>query len=160
MKNSIHALVMRALVFTALWSLLSENAWHDWPLVVLGVVAGVAVSFALWPVGAWQWRFLPVLRFIPYFLRESLTGGIDVARRAFSPKMPLDPGLLEFPLRLRGGAARVFFCWTVSLLPGTASVHLSEARLKVHVLDRQLPAMEKLRELEDYITALFGEEFN
>jgi multicomponent Na+:H+ antiporter subunit E len=46
----------------------------------------------------------------------------------------------------------------VSLLPGTASVRLNEERLKVHVLDRQLPVMEKLRELEDRVAALFGEK--
>lgn len=158
MKIRIQSLIVRVLVFTALWALLSKNTWHGAPLIAVAILAGVAASFALWPDSAWRWRFWPLLRFIPYFLWASFTGGIDVARRAFSPKMPLDPGLAEFPLRLRSEGARVFFAWTVSLLPGTASVRLSEERLKVHVLDRKLPIMEKLRELEDHVAALFGEE--
>lgn len=159
MKSGIiQSLLVRVLVFTALWSLLSKNAWHDWPLVAAAILAGVATSFGLWPLAVWKWRFRPLLRFIPYFLWESVGGGMDVARRALSPKMPLDPAFIEWPLRLRSEGARVFFAWTVSLLPGTASVRLDDVRLKVHVLDQQLPIEEKLREVENHIADLFGED--
>jgi multicomponent Na+:H+ antiporter subunit E len=97
------------------------------------------------------------MRFIPHFVRESITGGIDVSRRALSPSMPLDPALIEFPLQLRSEAARVFFAWTVSLLPGTLSVRLDSTFIMVHVLDQQLPIEAKLRQLEGDIGALFGQ---
>jgi multicomponent Na+:H+ antiporter subunit E len=151
------SLVSRALVFTVLWVLLSKNGWQDWPLAVAVVAAATASSLALWPAGERVWRWRPLLGFAPFFLRESLVGGVDVARRAFSPRMPLQPELREIPLRLRGEGARVFFAWTVSLLPGTASVRLGEDRLRIHVLDARLPSGRKVRELEDRVAALFGE---
>lgn len=156
-KSTLISLLVRALAFTALWALISKNTWHDWPLIAGSIGAALMASFALWPVGAWRWRIIPLARFIPYFLWESITGGVDVARRAFLPRMPLDPAITEFPLRLNSEAAQVFFAWTVSLLPGTASVRLDGARLKIHVLDQQLPTGEKLRHLETRIAALFGE---
>jgi len=151
------SLAARTLAFTALWSLLSGNTWHEWPLIVLVIAAAVAASFALWPAGAWTWRVRPLLRFIPFFLRESVAGGVDVARRAFSPAMPLQPELKDFPLRLRSEAAQVFFAWTVSLLPGTASVRLDSQSLTIHVLDARQPAEAKLTLLEAHVAALFGE---
>lgn len=159
MKNSafIISLLTRGLVFALLWALLSGNSWDDWPLILGCVAAAMAVSFALWPVGAWKWRMVPLLRFIPYFLKESVTGGVDVARRVFSRRMKLDPALVEFALDLEREEARVFFVWMVSLLPGTASARLEGARLRVHVLDQGLPVEMKLRQLEGYVGALFGE---
>ncbi|MEX2577496.1 MAG: Na+/H+ antiporter subunit E [Verrucomicrobiales bacterium] len=156
-KITSASLVARLLAFAVLWILISGNAWSDWPLIAGIVVAATAASFVLWPVSAWRWRWRPFLRFLPYFLGASLAGGIDVAQRALSPKVRIDPALEWFPLRLRSEAARVFFAWAVSLLPGTASVRLEDARLEVHVLDSKLPAMEKLAQLESHVAAIFGE---
>ncbi|MBE0509552.1 MAG: Na+/H+ antiporter subunit E [Chromatiales bacterium] len=44
------------------------------------------------------------LRFIPFFLLQSLLGGIDVARRAFHPRTPLSPTLIRYPLSLSESA--------------------------------------------------------
>lgn len=156
-KTAILSLLVRTSMFALLWALLSKNTWHDPILIAAVVIAAVATSFALWPVDAWKWRLVPLLKFAPYFLRESLDGGIDVARRAFSPKLPLEPRLIDYPLGLRSEAARVFFSWTVSLLPGTASVRLGADSLRVHVLDQRLPVTEKLRQLEGHVAAMFGE---
>jgi multicomponent Na+:H+ antiporter subunit E len=157
MKFHIQSLIVRALVFTALWALLSKNTWNSWPLAAVAILGGLATSLTLWPTGSWKWRFRALLRFIPFFLWESLAGGLDVARRAFSPRMPLDPAFIEWPLRLQSESGQVFFAWTVSLLPGTASVRLKNSHLKIHVLDQRLPIVEKLREVEDRVIDLFGE---
>jgi multicomponent Na+:H+ antiporter subunit E len=156
-RNPPRSLLARGLFFTALWALLSENNWHDLPLIAGIIVMATASSFALWPVAAWRWHLWPLVKFAPYFLQESVAGGLDVARRAFSPTLPLDPGIEDFELRLGSEPARVFFAWTVSLLPGTASVRLEETRLRMHVLDRGQALEEKLRELERRIGAIFGD---
>ncbi len=156
-KTAVVSLLARTSLFAALWALLSGNTWHDFALIAAIVLAAVATSFALWPPGTWKWRLVPLLKFVPFFLRESLAGGIDVARRALSPGLPLQPRLIDHPLGLRTEAARVFFSWVVSLLPGTASVSLFPDSLRVHVLDHRLPVPEKLRQLEDHVAAMFGE---
>jgi multicomponent Na+:H+ antiporter subunit E len=159
MKKSrmIRSFLARAAFFAVLWALLSKNSWSDWPLIVVCIAAAVAVSAALWPVGAWQWRLVPLLRFVPYFIKESVTGGVDVARRVFTRKIPLDPGFVDFRLRLETEEARVFFVWMVSLLPGTASVRMEGGNLLVHVLDQGQPVEMKLRQLEAHVAGMFGD---
>jgi len=151
------SVVLRALGFAGLWGLMSEHAWHEWPLISLTIAVAITASFALLPAGGRRLPVGPLLRFIPYFLRESLAGGVDVARRSFSLPMRLNPGLRTYPLALRREASQVFFAWCVSLLPGTASVRLCPTGLVVHVLDTQLATEHKLLELERHIGALFGD---
>ncbi|CAN5633267.1 hypothetical protein BH20VER1_BH20VER1_25400 [soil metagenome] len=109
MKSKTTTLLLRLLLFTALWWVVSEGLWGEWPLLVASIAAAAGVSMALWPAGAWRWRLLPFLRFVPWFLRASLSGGIDVAQRAFRRRVPLAPGVIELPLNLRAEPARVFF---------------------------------------------------
>jgi multicomponent Na+:H+ antiporter subunit E len=147
--------LLRLIGFVALWWIVSEGTGGEWPLLVLSIAAATAVSVVVWPVGAWRWRVLPLLKFLPWFLRASLAGGWDVARRAFSRRMPLEPDVLHVQLQLGSDPERVFFAWTVSLLPGTASVALHDNVLTVHVLDRAMPNEQSLRDLESRTAALF-----
>jgi multicomponent Na+:H+ antiporter subunit E len=100
-------------------------------------------------------------RFLPFFLWQSLRGGIDVARRALHPRLPLAPLLLDYPLRLPDGPACTFLANTVSLLPGTLSADLENGCLTVHVLDGSQPDVSaELQSLEALIADLFGVELS
>lgn len=96
------------------------------------------------------------LRFVPFFAYCSLKGGVDVAGRAFSPRLPLTPAMLDYSLRLPKGTARVFFANIVSLLPGTLSTDIRGDTLMVHVLDNTSPVFEQLQRLEVAVARLFG----
>ena len=63
-----------------------------------------------------------------------MSGGIDVAKRAFSPRLPLNPGWVEIPSDLPDGA-RVALGAELSLMPGTLSAGSAEGKLLVHLLD-------------------------
>jgi multicomponent Na+:H+ antiporter subunit E len=98
-----------------------------------------------------------VLRFIPHFLRISLAGGFDVARRVFLPSMPLAPAFTTFPLRLgTDTAAATFFVDVVSLLPGTLCAEVNGRAITIHAIDRERDNHAQLRELEERIAAIFG----
>jgi multicomponent Na+:H+ antiporter subunit E len=155
MKWSFRTVLLRGVCFLVLWWVVSEGQWGEWPLLVASIVAATAASLFLWPAGTWQWRPLPLLRFLPWFLRASLRGGVDVARRACRRRVPLDPAFINMELQLSTESAQVFFAWTVSLLPGTASVGLEGNRLTVHVLDRGMPNEQSLHALEQRAAALF-----
>ena len=62
------------------------------PAVARAVI--VSVSFVP-PVGL-VWR--EVMGFVFFSLWHSLTGGADVARRAFHRRMPITPKLIQYPL--------------------------------------------------------------
>jgi len=151
------SLIVRPAIFILLWMLLSGNAWHDWPLIVVTLIAAVVASFALSPGTKRRPRLRPLIVFSLFFLKESFAGGIDVARRALARRPRLDPSIMDHPLHLESEEARVFFAGIVNLLPGTASVRLGDSSLRIHVLDQSLPIRIKLRELENIISRLFGE---
>lgn len=104
---------------------------------------------------AWVLRGGALLRFVAFFLFHSLLGGVDVARRALSPSMPLTIHEADFPTRLQGDGARTLFVAVISLLPGTLACGIRGRRVAVHSLGGD-PA-EQLRRLEGRVAALFGQ---
>nr|WP_274521637.1 Na+/H+ antiporter subunit E [Ectothiorhodospira variabilis] len=139
-----------------LWWVLTEGDPGSWTLgVPLAVLAALSV-FTL-PAGrryriAWR----QVLPFALSFFWQSLVGGLDVSRRAFSPRLPLRPGFIDYPVQLRRGPALTFFMIVISLLPGTLSVGLHRACVHVHVLDLGLDVQGSLADLEGRVARLFG----
>ncbi len=80
-----------------LWWVLTGGRASSW---IIGVPT---IALALWVMSRLPQTplrpisFAGLLRFIPYFLLQSIRGGIDVARRTYSPTLPLDPQIIEFP---------------------------------------------------------------
>lgn len=140
-------LILRVLAFALLWWILVEGRFADPWLAMACIAAAVATAYVVRPLEGWRLRPLGLVWFIPFFAWHALRGGVDVALRAFNPRMPLEPGFMEY--RLRGSeACSLILAWTVSLLPGTASVRLTERTLKIHVLDQTMPIRESLEALE------------
>lgn len=149
-------LLWRLVGFALLWGVLTGDVGGGWLAGGLAVMTAALVSLAIRPLLPWRVRLFGVLRFLPFFCRQSLFGGIDVAQRAFAPGMRLNPVLLEYPLALPPGTARIFLLNTVSLLPGTLSADLRGDHLIVHGLDGGLPLARNLRRLEVRVADLFG----
>lgn len=152
--------VVHATLFAALWWALTGGDAGSWVVGVPVVLAATAASHSLWPRGIGWWSPWATLRFAAFFLRESMRGGIDVARRALDPSLPLQPALLELRCRLPHGPAEVLLVDVLSLLPGTLSVDLRGAVLTLHVLDERAPAEAELRVLEGLIAAMFRVPLN
>jgi len=93
---------------------------------------------------------------VPFFLWRSLYGGVDVARRALHPRLPISPEMYHHRWRLPPGLPQVFMANTVSLLPGTLSAELGDEFLYVHVLDQTGAFASELMILEEYVAGLFG----
>ncbi len=136
-----------------LWWVLTGGRPSSW---IIGIPT---IALTLWVMSLspqsppWHISFDGLVRFIPYFLLQSVRGGIDVARRAYSPSLPLDPQIIDFPLSLPPGRSQIFFLNSVSLLPGTLSADLVGTTLKVHVLDHK--ADPQLERLETHVARLF-----
>jgi multicomponent Na+:H+ antiporter subunit E len=152
------AALVRVALFAALWVALTGGSRYGVALAALSVGAAAVASLALVPPGSWRWTVGGLARFLPFFLRESLLGGVDVARRALSPRPALRPGWVDFRFALPPGPARVFLMNAMNLLPGTLSVRVSADVVRVHVLDVTLPTEARLRALEARVGELFGVE--
>jgi multicomponent Na+:H+ antiporter subunit E len=140
-----------------LWVVLTEGELESW---VIGVPAvGVATAAAVWlgPPAAGRPRLFGLIRFACYFIYRSLVGGVDVARRALHPRLPLTPGLHDYPLRLPpDGLSRVFYTCILSLLPGTLGAELRADWVTVHVLDSRPETLAEIAALEEVIAGVFG----
>jgi multicomponent Na+:H+ antiporter subunit E len=154
-RRGWRGLTVHAGLFAALWWALTGGDASTWLVGVPVVAAATAASHRLWPAGTGWWSPVALLRFVAHFLRESVRGGVDVARRALSPSLPLDPGMIQVHCRLARGPAEVFLVDVLSLLPGTLSVDLDGSALTLHVLDRDAPVEEEVRELERLVAAMF-----
>ena len=144
-------------VFALLWWIVSEGA-GSWAFGIPVILLAAATGRFLHPARGIRLRPLALIRFLGFFLYESLRGGVDVSRRALSPRMPLAPALIEYRLRLPAGAPQVFLVDTLSLLPGTLSTDLRDDVVCLHVLDAGMPIERELRRVEGYVAALFGVE--
>jgi len=153
---SLRKWLLRLVLFSLVWWILTDGAMDSWPVGLPVVLVATLVSVMLMPPLSWSLRGM--LLFIPYFLWHSLRAGVDVARRAMHPQLPITPGLFDYRFRLPPGLPRVFMANTVSLLPGTLSVELGEEFLRVHVLDETGAINEELNLLENRLADIFGLE--
>lgn len=145
----------RAVLIALLWVTLTEGDPGALAFGVPVVIAAALTSRVLSPgTAGLSWRGMA--QFVPFFLAQSFWGSVDVAMRALSPRLAVEPRLQEFPLRLPEGAPRVFFANTVSLVPGTVSVALQGDRLLVHVLAGADAVARRLHKVEAKVAALFG----
>ncbi|MCW9023647.1 MAG: Na+/H+ antiporter subunit E [Gammaproteobacteria bacterium] len=144
----------RFLLFSFIWWILTDGAVNSWWIGIPAVILATLTSVALIPPVKLVWY--EVVRFVPYFIFRSVTGGFDVAKRAFHPAIPIAPDLVEYPLRLSPGLPQVFLINTISLLPGTLTAELNQNILKVHVLDAQANFKAEIEAVEQRVARMFS----
>jgi multicomponent Na+:H+ antiporter subunit E len=142
---------------TAVWWLISGGEPDSW------LVGAPAVAVAAWAglrLGSRDVRLhmsLPgLLRFLAFFLWESLRGGLDVAFRTLRARPRVRPGFQHHHTGLPEGAARIFFVNCVSLLPGTLAADLQGDWVTVHVIDTEAENARELARLERAVARVFG----
>lgn len=147
--TSRRAALARGASFAALWLVLLPSAQpEDLVLGALTALASTGVSLRLLPPDAGRVRLLALLALGPRFLWQSVAAGIDVARRAFAPRMPLEPGLLTYPAGLPRGPVRSAFTTITCLVPGTVASGEDDTGTVYHCLDSSQPVLDQLRNEE------------
>jgi len=144
----------RSALFILMWWILTGGAMESWLVGTPVILFSTVVSVMLLP--PLLWSFTGIVGFVPFFLWRSLCGGMDVARRALHPRLPISPGLFDHRWRLPPGLPRVFMANTVSLLPGTLSLELGTDCLQVHVLDEGKDFLPELEKVEQRVAAMFS----
>ncbi len=139
------AAVLRAAAFFLLWMALMQSLKPaDLAVGAFATLAATWVSLRLLPPTAGCLHFGALLALMPHFMWESARAGVDVARRAFDPRLPLRPGFVSCPLAFPPGVARNTFAMITSLLPGSVPAGESDGVLVYHCLDTAQPVVEQL----------------
>jgi multicomponent Na+:H+ antiporter subunit E len=151
--------LLRATMFLALWLVLTLGNGADLPAGIVAAIAATWVSVYLLTPSDVDLSLPAILKFVLHFFYQSVVAGVDVARRALDPRLPLQPGYVSFPCRLSQGPARSTFCTLASLLPGTVPVTANDSGVVlVHCLDVSQPVVAQLTEDEHLFRRALGEE--
>lgn len=147
----------RLLWLAALWWLLAGEDRASW-----SIDAPLVLVLAAWPPddaggAAARLQPSPLPVFVPLFVWRTLVGSCDVAWRALHRRLPFDPVVVDYTLRLPAqGPPRVFFANCINRHPGTLTASWHGDVLRVHVLTSGPQAMAELRALERQVALLFG----
>jgi multicomponent Na+:H+ antiporter subunit E len=144
--------------FMGFWLLLSGPSLSQ--TAATGFAAGIAAdlgigllasamatlaSLRLLPPASGRFRAGALIRFVGHVMWQSVLAGIDVARRAFDPRLPLKPGYVAFPTRLPPGTGRAVFGAVTGSIPGTLPVGTDlDGNLIYHCLDLDQPVVASL----------------
>jgi multicomponent Na+:H+ antiporter subunit E len=158
------AFVLTFLILALFWILFSGRL--DGLHLSLGFVSCIIVagwSHRLFFPDGVDWGFLGVwLRFVGYFpwlLFQIFLANLHVLYLVFHPRMLdlIDPHIIEFESRLTSDVARTTFANSITLTPGTITVHANiMGRFAVHCIDD--PSGEGLPgKMERKISRIFKE---
>lgn len=150
----IQPVLFRTMLIAFLWWSISDGVNASWMVGIPAGVIALYVSFLLLPPNSFNGFAL--LKFIPFFIKHSLSGGIDVARRAFRPSLPLNPDMITFETTLSSGLPRFFMLCVINLLPGTLTTIYEANHLQIHILDKQSNFMQELKTIESHVAAIFS----
>ena len=148
-------LISRIIIYTGTWWVLTKGAADSWPVGIPAVLVAIYIDFNLFRPENTRYSLGGLIAFALFFLKSSIYSGMDVVRRTYDPRLPLDPAMVEYPLRLTSTAARNLFICTVSLLPGTLSTALEGHKLVIHALDVGRPVEHELNIIENRVAAVF-----
>lgn len=153
----VRSALARGIGFFGLWLLLTAplevaSLAALAPNLLVGVLAATwatAASLRLLSPVAGRLRVGALGRLIASFLWQSVVGGVDVALRAFHPRLPLRTGFLAWSTGLSAGTWRAAFGAITSLMPRTLPVGIDRGRALVyHCLDLDQPVAAGLDRAE------------
>lgn len=156
--SCFYRILVRVFFFAFIWLVLCNGDSGSWFFGLPTIAVACWVSLQLAPPEVSIISLKKLITYIPFFIGKSILSSVDVMRRAVDPRLPIDPGLLEYPLSLPKGGARVFLVNSVSLLPGTISADLAGDSIIIHTLDKNLPIFDSVSHLERLIADLYRVE--
>jgi multicomponent Na+:H+ antiporter subunit E len=153
------AALSRGAAYLALWMVIAGGDADD---VLPGVGAAILATWAslrLLPPDAsgGRVRWLAALALLAHFARVSVLAGLDVARRAFAPRLRIDPGNVGYRPSLPPSDARSLFQAMTSQMPGTIPSGTEPPDTIVyHCLDVSQPVAIQLADEESRLLEALG----
>jgi multicomponent Na+:H+ antiporter subunit E len=152
-------------VLLAFWQLLSGRL--DPLFIAIGVVSSAVITVASGrgierTVGsAAKHPRVRVLKLVPYtwwLLIRMIASAAQIAYIVINPRVPPEPGIVRLRCDLRSPAARAVLANSITLVPGTMTLEMTEREITVHSFTPD--AVEDLAsaEMQNRIAAAFGDK--
>ncbi|GAA1164164.1 Na+/H+ antiporter subunit E [Nesterenkonia sandarakina] len=179
MNRFVVAGVLRALLLGLLWWALSGGGADYVIYGVISVALATALSLVLLPPSSarspreWPRRWGAIVVLLGWFLGQSVIGGLDVARRALSRPIDVEPCVVVAPFELEPGQARQLALALMNLMPGSMVQQVIDAEgepadhtaegpvstpvaVQLHTLSAQLDPASQWARLQRRVGAAFG----
>lgn len=78
--------------------------------------------------------FYYTLRYVVWLLYNIVKANLEVAYLVLHPRMPIDPGFLQFRIRMPSEVAQVLIANSITLTPGTVTIDIEDGEYIVHAL--------------------------
>ncbi len=105
-------------------------------------------------------RIQYTIRYLFVFFWEMIKANLDVAMRIIQPVIPINPGIVEVPTKLKSNVAKLALANSITLTPGTLTVDIIDDKLYIHWIDvKSENPEENFKEIssvfEKYIKEIF-----
>jgi multicomponent Na+:H+ antiporter subunit E len=99
--------------------------------------------------------------YIFIFLGELIKSNLDVALRVISPKLPINPGIVEVKTKLKSKLGRMILTNSITLTPGTFTVELLGDSIFIHWIDVKSGNIGEdtktiVHKFEKYLEVIYG----
>lgn len=150
------------LLLFALWIVFNGKCTAEIALLGLPVCA-LIYAFTCRYIGLsprrelrWLRRGLRALSYLGFLLREIVRANLRVLRLVWSPLLVPEPELRSFRTRLRTEFGWAVLANSITLTPGTVTVHVRDDLFLVHCLDRDMAEGLESSDFERKIAVLEG----
>jgi multicomponent Na+:H+ antiporter subunit E len=102
-----------------------------------------------------------VVLYIPVLILELIKANLDVAKRVLNPKLPINPGIVKVPTRIKGDFGKLVLVNSITLTPGTISIDADEENVYIHWIDVKGATQEAYqKEISGSFEKVLGRIFN
>jgi multicomponent Na+:H+ antiporter subunit E len=152
------------LLLLAFWLLLSGRL--DPLFVVLGVVSAGVVTVAAGrgierTIGsATEHPRVRVLALVPFsfwLLGRMIGSAAQIAYIVINPRVPPEPGIVRIPIQLTSPAARAVLANSITLVPGTMTLEMTDREITVHSFTPDAVDDLATAALQNRIAFVFGD---
>ena len=155
-KTSLPAWSSRFSAFLILWLVLDGVKPAGLFIGLPAAALAAWISVRLLPPSRSRPRLMALLSLGWHFLWSSVVAGVDVAIRAFHPRLPLRTGFVTCECRIPPGSRRDLFLSMGSLMPGTLPVAEEDGRIVLHCLDTEQPVAKQTADHEARLVRALG----
>ena len=125
--------------FFVLWVIWILIAGFHWTEIVLGGAVSLVLSIIISRFVNYSFGFgiiLSLIKFvfiyIPVFIFKLVLANVDMAYRILSPKLPINPGIVKVPTKLKNDLLKFILANSITLTPGTLSLDVEDDHVLVH----------------------------
>ena len=156
-RATVPAAAARLALLLFLWLILIGPGWGNLAAGAVAAALACWVSLRLVPPLGRPLSLSALAAMLARLPGLSLIAGLDVARRALSPAMPLRTGIAAFNSRIPPGPEREAFRALMSLQPGTLPVgEDKDGAILFHCLDLDQPVANQLAAEEARFLRILG----